>query len=66
MREIERIDRILNKLSFYWKSNPDLRLFQIFGNSFDLSSPFHYYIEDSVIEEDLDFLIEDMKKGIKK
>ena len=32
MRDPARIDAVLGELAAYWKRNPDLRLFQIFGN----------------------------------
>lgn len=32
MRDPDRIDRVLSKLSVYWKANPDLRLGQIVSN----------------------------------
>lgn len=41
MRDINRIDKVLNALAEYWYSHPDLRLGQILGNM-DIS----YYVED--------------------
>ena len=32
MRDVERIDRILNQIKAYWKTYPDMRLAQIISN----------------------------------
>lgn len=41
MRDINRIDKVLNVLAEYWYSHPDLRLGQILGNM-----DINYYVED--------------------
>ena len=44
MRDINRIDRILEEVKGIWKKYPDLRLTQLIMNLSD--SPFLYYMED--------------------
>lgn len=53
MRDITRIDRILDRLKTLWKKYPDLRLGQLIINV--LRDPALYYIED---EELIDLLEE--------
>lgn len=45
MRDINRIDRILDRLKTLWKKYPDLRLGQLILNV--LQDPALYYIEDA-------------------
>ena len=56
MRDIKRIDRILQKVGEHWKKNPDLRFGQIVGNLYythcKVTDPF--YIEDGIFEIGLD------------
>ncbi len=53
MRDINRIDLILDRLKILWKKYPDLRLGQLILNV--LQDPALYYIED---EELIDLLEE--------
>lgn len=53
MRDINRIDRILDRLKTLWKKYPDLRLGQLILNV--INDPALYYIED---EELIDLLEE--------
>ena len=58
MRELERMDRILNKISRLWKQYPDQRLGQLLFNYTGLggvSDIFHY--EDEDLEEDLKMMV---------
>lgn len=59
MRDPKRIKRIVEKLSQYWESHPDLRLGQIIENSKDLSDVKSdtFYIEDDDLEKGLDVMI---------
>lgn len=54
MRDPQRINRILGKISEVWKSNPDLRLCQLIGNCF--SSGDNYHREDEELEKKLGVL----------
>lgn len=44
MRDINRIDKVLDEIKTIWKKHPDLRLGQLIGNV--LSDPLLYYVED--------------------
>ena len=44
MRDINRIDLILDRLEILWKKHPDLRLGQLILNV--LQDPALYYVED--------------------
>ena len=50
MRDIKRIDKILNRIGELWKNYPDLRLGQIIVNSINVSKKdldqSLFYIED--------------------
>jgi len=68
MRDVKRIDRILEKIGKIWKRTPDQRLFQLLFNYTRLQAtdklgyvkdPFHY--EDDDIEADLDRVIEQIE-----
>lgn len=53
MREIERIDRILAKLSLLWHKHPDQRLGQVLENyvfGYIVPSPL-FHVEDDEIED---------------
>lgn len=74
MRELERIDRILELIRKKWKENSDQRLGQllmnyIFGNIGDRHTAFIFYQEDTITEQRLlanmnaNEVIEDMKKN---
>ena len=58
MRDINRIDLILDRLKTLWKKYPDLRLGQLILNV--LQDPVLYYIED----EELINLLEKFYKNI--
>jgi len=49
MRDPNRIARILDLLSRYWKKHPDMRLAQIVGNCHGSGDPYH--MEDDVLED---------------
>lgn len=49
MRDINRIDRILDRLKILWKKHPDLRLGQLILNV--LQDPALYYVEDEELVE---------------
>jgi uncharacterized protein YihD (DUF1040 family) len=52
VREIDRIDRILNIISKLWHLMPDLRLGQLLYNFAGFGDK-EYYIEDDITEEKL-------------
>ena len=63
MKDPKRIFPILLKIRQVWLMNPDMSLLQI------LLEPLAYgidplYIEDDMIEDKLDEMIENMKKGL--
>lgn len=49
MRDINRIDLILDRLKTLWKKHPDLRLGQLILNV--LQDPALYYVEDEKLVE---------------
>lgn len=49
MRDINRIDLILDRLKTLWKKHPDLRLGQLILNV--LQDPTLYYVEDEKLVE---------------
>lgn len=57
MRDKRRIKRIMRKLERVWLKNHDLRLGQLIGNWLSGYKVDTYYIEDSLIEEQLDLWI---------
>lgn len=59
MRDINRIDLILDRLKTLWKKHPDLRLGQLILNV--LQDPALYYVED----EQLIDLLEEFYENIK-
>jgi uncharacterized protein YihD (DUF1040 family) len=61
MRDPDRIDRILNKLYIAWSRNPDLRLGQLISNLNNTRDIF--FIEDDVIEQELDIRIKKQQIG---
>jgi uncharacterized protein YihD (DUF1040 family) len=59
MRDIKRIDRILEKIGGYWKSNPDMRFGQMLINlniapDTQLRGTSFWNIEDDLIEKTLE------------
>ena len=59
MRDINRIDLILDRLKALWKRNPDLRLGQLILNV--VRDPMLYYIED---EQLIDVLEKVYNQGV--
>jgi len=57
MRDIERIDRIIEKLRTLWHQHPDWRMGQLFFNLFGHTNWFNhdpFYVEDNEFEKILD------------
>lgn len=52
MRDINRIDRILETIKTIWKQNPDLRLCQLLLNLV-VDANVLYYVEDDMLEKAL-------------
>lgn len=52
MRDVNRIDLILDRLKTLWKKYPDLRLGQLILNV--LQDPVLYYVEDEELIEALE------------
>ena len=52
MRDVNRINPILDRLKTIWRRNPDLRLGQLILNA--LRDPTLYYIEDEQLIEILE------------
>ena len=61
MRDIKRIDKILDQLKHLWMRFPDQRLGQLLDNYiFGYKSDSHlFYIEDDTVEDKLDEIIRD-------
>lgn len=53
MKDINRIDIIINKLQTIWKKNPDMRFFQLLNAIWFNSNKDWFYLEDNVLEEQL-------------
>ena len=60
MRDINRIDEVLDKIKTIWKNNPDLRLGQLISNV--LQDPALYYCEDDMLVKYLEDYYEENKK----
>lgn len=55
MREVERIDRICNKLAEVWKQNPDQRMLQMMINNLLIRDDYVMWkLEDTEMERFLD------------
>lgn len=52
MRDINRIPKILERLSVVWKKYPDLRLVQLIDNV--ITNSMAYYIEDEELIEKIE------------
>lgn len=68
MRDIKRMDRILNEIRELWKEYPDQRLGQLLDNylyGYRLNSHL-FFIEDNVIEERLNIALTSIRKIEKK
>ena len=61
MADVERIDRICDKLKELWKFYPDLRLSQLFENFVMMGSGDFFYQKDSVSEKNIDNQIKIVK-----
>lgn len=61
MTDVERIDRICDKLKELWKFYPGIRLSQLFENFVILGSSDFFYQKDSVSEKNIDNQIEIIK-----
>lgn len=65
MRDLERINRITNKINTLWRKYPEQRLMQLLINYIlpkvenDIAL---FYLEDDKFEEDIDKIIEFMDK----
>ena len=61
MRDIKRIDKILNQLKYLWMRFPDQRLGQLLDNYvFGYKSDSHlFYVEDDTVEDKLTEIIKD-------
>jgi len=62
MRNPERIYPLMTKLYAIWRKNPDMRLMQVLGNTYN--SSLEYFIEDEELNEMLDATYP-IKKGEK-
>lgn len=54
MSDAARIDRITTKLRILWGMQPDKRLVQLLLNSLPVEVGSPYYVEDDVLEMELD------------
>ena len=59
MRDVNRIDGVLDKIKNIWKKYPDLRLGQLICNA--VCDPALYYIEDNELVEALKELYENVE-----
>lgn len=57
MRDVARIDRIIEKLRLVWKILPDWRLLQLTVNLADKFNAEAFHVEDDLLEKELDVLI---------
>lgn len=57
MRDVARIDRIIEKLRLVWKILPDWRLLQLTVNLADKFMSEAFFVEDDLLEKELDSLI---------
>lgn len=60
MRDINRIDVVLNEIKDIWKKYPDLRLGQLICNV--VRDPALYYIEDENLVKELKEFYENVKR----
>lgn len=61
MVDVERIDRICDKLKELWKFYPGVRLSQLFENFVMMGSSDFFYQKDSVSEKNIDNQIKIIK-----
>ena len=50
MRDINRIDKVLDEISKIWKANPDLRLGQLILNITDNPNILYYVEDDELVK----------------
>jgi hypothetical protein len=62
MRDIERIDRIINKLRNYWKIYPDLRFNQMIDSLICKTKIDAFYLEDDEFEQLINLQIVNLMK----
>ena len=63
MRDINRIDKILNKLKEFWLLCPDLRLGQLLYAYIYKDGQISFNEEDDILEEKLDKLLSTKKNN---
>lgn len=61
MRDINRIERMLNKLKEIWTGVPDWRFAQLLSNFFYQNDHLPFYQEDEDLEKRIDFVLDQMK-----
>lgn len=61
MVDVERIDRICDKLKELWKFYPGIRLSQLFENFVVMRSDDFFYQKDSISEKNIDYQISIVK-----
>lgn len=66
MRDINRIDRITEKINKLWKKYPDQRLGQLLSNYTRLAQGDIFYPEDDLIEMDIDNAISPLAFSLKQ
>lgn len=58
MRDIKRIDRMLDKIKGYWGTNPDMRFYQMMINLGLIEDKIEYWrMEDDVLEKHIDKML---------
>ena len=50
MRDVNRIDKVLDEISKIWKANPDLRLGQLILNITDNPNILYYVEDDELVK----------------
>lgn len=63
MRDINRIEKILNKLKEFWLLCPDLRFGQLLYAYIYKDGQISFNEEDDILEEKLDKLLKDKKNN---
>ena len=61
MRDINRIERITNKIKEIWGYVPDWRFMQLMSNFFAQSDRINFYLEDDTFEERIDFVLDQLQ-----
>lgn len=69
MRELNRIDRITNKINILWRKYPEQRLMQLMLNYFlprvENDSTL-FFLEDDALEGRIDYITKILEKELKK